>query len=92
MTKETLSNYIKELYKMIKNNNKFGESRIVFGKKAVDIGNKIFNEYGADGMFDTMRILCDTILYNESVHQSEYLTDLRELECKWSGITDDFQC
>jgi hypothetical protein len=92
MTKENLLNYSSELYNMIKSNKRFGESRVVFGKRAVDIGNKVFQEYGSDGMFDVMRILCDTVLYNETIHQSDYFTDLRELECKWSGITDEFQC
>lgn len=89
---ETLVGYTEQLYSMMRTNQKFDEWRFVFGAKAVDIGHKIYEAYGANGLFDSMRLLCDRVLYKETVHQKQYFTDLRELECAWSGITEDFQC
>jgi hypothetical protein len=77
---------------MMQTNKKFNENRTVFGQRAVCIGHKIYEIYGAEGLFYAMRVLSETILYNKSINQDYYFTDLRELECKWSGITDEFQC
>ncbi len=92
MVQQTLADFSDELYDMMKSNRDFHLSRIVFGKRAIEIGNIIFKKYGSDGLFDTMRMLSERVLYNEHAHQSDYFTDLRELECKWSGICQEFQC
>ncbi len=92
MTQDSLRNYVDELYDMMQANKRFDELRTVFGKRAVQIGHKIYEIYGADGLFNAMRVLSETILYNKSINKDFYFTDLRELECKWSGITDEFQC
>lgn len=77
---------------MMQANKHFNEKRVVFNNRAVDIGNTLFEVYGAQGLFDAMRGLCDRVLYTETEHQDYYFTDLRELEFKWTGITDEFQC
>ena len=92
MTQSLLTEYIDELFKMMKANKRFDEKRTVFGPRAVQIGHDIFDNYGSSGLFNAMHALCDMIIYQSSKHQNEYFTDLRELEFKWDGITDDFQC
>lgn len=92
MVEQNLTEYAQELLDMMKKNKKIDYNRTVFGKRAVHIGHEVYNKFGADGLFDVMRLLSEHVLYSENLHQSEYFTDLRELECKWSGITHEFQC
>jgi hypothetical protein len=87
----SISTFADELTNMIKTNKVFGSERSVFSnQRARDIGEKVFEVYGSDGLFTVMRILSETVMYCEQ-NRTHYFTDLRELECRWNGITDDFQ-
>lgn len=89
-----LSNYIDALWRYMQNNKKFTENRTTFSTENTrKLGEEIYATFGVDGLFDTMRALCDMTMYqSEEKYQQYYFTDLRELEFAWSGISDDFQC
>lgn len=63
-----------------------------FNERAKNIGEMLHCKAGADGLFETMRILSEMVLYQKNQNiQTQYYKDLRELEFLWTGITPDFQ-
>lgn len=81
--------YIKEITNMMFSNLDFSYNRSVFSDRARKIGEDIYKNDGADGLFNTMDILVKT--FNKDRYLHKYLEDLRELECCWSGICSEFQ-
>ena len=85
----TIEQFADILFAKIQNNHLDIE---IFDEKITPlIGQSIYVQYGSDGLFKTMRLLSERALYSNDERTSLYFTYLRELECKWSGITDDFQ-
>lgn len=81
-------NYVDEVINMIFRNTDFSE-RNVFGDRGTQIGKEIYNKSGYKGLYTFMDILVQTLM--ESEYSSEYLNDLRELECSFNGICDEWQ-
>lgn len=80
--------YIEEIIDMMFANSDFTHKRIVFSTRGREIGEEIYKLGGYRSLFAVMNILLET-LQERDYH--DYLGDLRELECCWSGICEEFQ-
>jgi hypothetical protein len=82
--------YFASLYKELKDkmflNHNFTENRNVYKYNGKNIGLELYKLGGSQLLFDTMRILVEDIMDRDSIHESIYYTDLRNLEMEWSGI------
>lgn len=83
------SQYIEEIIDMMFSNNDFSYNRIVFSKRGHKIGEEIYKIGGYRGLFTVMDLLVERL--KEADYSNTYLGDLRELECSWSGICEEFQ-
>lgn len=81
--------FIKEIVDMMFNNTDFSYDRIVFETEGHKIGQAIYKIGGYKGLFIVMNILLE--IFKEEDYSTAYFTDLRELECSWSGICEEFQ-
>lgn len=81
--------YIEEIIDMMFSNNDFSYDRVVFRKRGCEIGKEIYKKGGYKGLFAVMDLLVERL--KEADYSNAYLGDLRELECSWSGICEEFQ-
>jgi len=81
--------YVDEIINIMFGNGDFSYDRIVFKDKGYKIGEEIYKIGGYKGLFIVMDILVEKL--KESDYSNKYLGDLRELECSWSGICEEFQ-
>ena len=91
-TKESKINYkifVDRILNLIYGNNNFGYDRIVFAEEGHIIGKEIYSLLGYRGLFSVINLVQQELLDCE--YSNEYLGDLRELECSWSGIFDEFK-
>ena len=84
-------NIVDRLYSMMRSCEDTSENRNVFDNKSTrEIGKYLNDKYSADGLFDTVRILSEMIMYQETTNAGLYYIDLRQLEFVWSGIAPEF--
>jgi hypothetical protein len=81
--------FIKEVIDMMFSNSDFSYDRIVFAKRGRKLGEEIYKIGGYKGLFTVMDILVEKL--KEADYSNTYLADLRELECSFNGICDEFQ-
>jgi hypothetical protein len=81
--------YIEEIINMMFSNSDFSYDRIVFEKKGRKIGEEIYNIGGYKGLFAVMDLLVERL--KDADYSNMYLADLRELECSFNGICEEFQ-
>jgi hypothetical protein len=74
--------YVNELIDMIFNHT---SKNYIFGKRARQIGQNLYNQGGVDSLFICMNMIVDKMT-NE--YSNEYLGSLRELEFCWTGLGD----
>jgi len=79
--------YVDELIDMMLSGRRDHEGKI-FGKRARTIGKELNELGGGNALFKCMDMLVEELT---SEYSSEYLSDLRELEFAFSGISPDFQ-
>lgn len=80
-------NYVNEIINIIfRDNNEECDTLMVRGK---EIGKEIYKTSGYKGLYILMDVLVEELTQNE--YSSEYLTSLRELECSFNGICDEWQ-
>lgn len=80
--------YVDEIIEMIFRNNSF-EERVVFEERGNEIGKELYKINGYKSLYIVMELLQQELM--ESEYSSEYLGDLRELECSFNGICDEWQ-
>ena len=81
--------YIEEIVDLIFSNSDFSYDRVVFERKGRKLGEEIYKIGGYKGLFAVMELLVERL--QEADYSNLYLSDLRELECSWSGICEEFQ-
>jgi hypothetical protein len=81
--------YISEITDLMFSNSKFSYDRTVFAKRGHKIGQEIYKVGGYKGLFHVMELLVERL--KDVDYSNIYLSDLRELECSWSGICEEFQ-
>jgi hypothetical protein len=81
--------FIEEIIDMMFSNRDYSYNRIVFRERGRKIGEEIYEISGYRGLFAVMDILVERL--KEADYSNTYLGDLRELECSWSGICEEFQ-
>lgn len=89
-----LDGFIEELWEMMVHNRRRGHLRSTFSnnERARKIGEMLYRYGGTDALFAVARVLMDTVkctMYKAK--QSDFYTDLRELEFLWSNISPEFQ-
>lgn len=83
------NSFIAEIIDIMYGNSDFSYNRMVFAKRGREIGEEIYKIGGYNGLFVVMDLLVERL--KESDYSNHYLGDLRELECSWSDICDEFQ-
>lgn len=81
--------FIEEIIDMMFGNSDFSCNRVVFAKRGRELGEEIYKIGGYRGLFAVMDLLVERL--KEADYSNTYLGDLRELECSWSGICEEFQ-
>lgn len=81
--------YIEEIIDLMFSNSDFSYDRIVFEKKGRELGEEIYKIGGYKGLFAVMELLVERL--TEADYSNVYLADLRELECCFNGICEEFQ-
>jgi hypothetical protein len=81
--------YIEEIINMMFSNSDFSYDRIVFEKRGHELGEEIYKIGGYKGLFTIMDLLVERL--KEADYSNAYLVDLRELECCFNGICEEFQ-
>lgn len=81
--------YIEEIIDLMFSNSDFSYDRIVFAKRGHKIGEEIYKIGGYKGLFTVMELLVERL--KEADYSNVYLGDLRELECSFNGICEEFQ-
>jgi hypothetical protein len=81
--------YIEDIIDLMFSNSDFSYDRIVFEKEGRKLGDEIYKIGGYRGLFVVMELLVERL--KEADYSNAYLTDLRELECCFNGICEEFQ-
>lgn len=81
--------FIEEILDLMFSNSDFSYDRIVFEKEGRKLGEEIYKIGGYKGLFAVMDLLVERL--TEADYLNSYLGDLRELECCFNGICEEFQ-
>ena len=81
--------FIEEIISLMFNNTDFSYDRVVFSKRGRQIGEEVYKIGGYRGLFNVINNLPDIL--QERGYSHDNLSDLRELECSWAGICEEFQ-
>jgi hypothetical protein len=80
--------YVDKILALMYTNTDYSFNRTVFNEQGHLIGKEIYNEFGYKGLFTIMDILFEHLKEYDNHY---YLDDLRELECSFNNICDEFQ-
>jgi hypothetical protein len=81
--------FIEEIIDMMFGNSDYSYDRIVFAERGRVIGEEIYKIGGYKGLFAVMGLLVERL--KEADYSNQYMGDLRELECCFNGICEEFQ-
>jgi hypothetical protein len=79
---------VDEIYNMMISNIDYSENRSVFSrnKRGFMLGLKLYKVGGVNMLFDTMRVITEKIMYNQTNYDNIYYLDQKELEHTWTSI------
>jgi hypothetical protein len=89
---DTIIKFSKEIINIMFSNKDFSVNRKVFSKRGREIGEEIYKTSGYKGLSVVTEFLFQTLDEKNSRYDYYYKRDIRELECSWEGICEEFTC